>query len=528
MQKSRINPAITQQLLESAPNAGVKGQAQYFTPREWAAVLALPLPKYRPMIVDFTAGNGDLLTGAAQHSRLLACDIDRFHPLLAEVGFTADLFVLNPPWALHWHRDRLTRLAGCPCRAVAEALAAHDGRTGRDTIDSTVATLCLALAYSSQYGEGLLIANEATLQRLIFAPGAPHRALLNHLWAHLVIDGNICQRSGDARVPEGAGDAPVASFKTGVLWFARSPQAGAPVHRTAASLAEATAVCTGLKRDRLKLRRGPEAASYGHTGDTREAWQAAAEEWERRTGRRPSPQWNIMLDTQGHLVTDLSLFDQHSTTRIPKDETRRLFALNGKSPMSLVIQKAHRKELERATLEGSIWRVAPAVKEAVRMAIKEYDAVRAPLRALNPIQRLGYLDEQDEIACCRDLLPHFVAGRRYPIRTLTISVLRQGTKMNLSGLLDEVEWTGSELCIYLKDGTGAERTFMEARLRGDDVHLCLDPQDDREENTVKIDYTLQQLVEHFLIPEVPDVATVHPELYQRNLALLHQIEQLVA
>ncbi len=45
----------------------------------------------------------------------------------------------------------------------------------------------------SPYSEGLLIANQTTLQQLIFAAGAPHSALVNHIWAHMAIDGNICQ-----------------------------------------------------------------------------------------------------------------------------------------------------------------------------------------------------------------------------------------------------------------------------------------------------------------------------------------------
>jgi hypothetical protein len=42
-----------------------------------------------------------------------------------------------------------------------------------------------------------------------------------------------------------------------------------------------------------------------------------------------------------------------------------------------------------------------------------------------------------------------------------------------------------------------------------------------------IESNLQQLIEHFEIPEVPDVAAVHPETYQHNLALLHLIEEIV-
>ena len=223
MQQTRINPLIHQELLESAANGAAKGQAQYYTPVEWAVILGLPLPRHRSHVVDLTAGNGQLMAGITR-GRHLGCDIDpvvrksgvqavtgditRFHSLLSEVQFKADLFALNPPWDLHWHRDRLSGLAASPIRAVADAFAAHDVRTGRDTIDSTIASICLALQFCSLYGEGLVIANEATLQRLIFGPQAPHRALLNHIWAHLTIAGNICQSN----------DGPT-DFRTGIIYF---------------------------------------------------------------------------------------------------------------------------------------------------------------------------------------------------------------------------------------------------------------------------------------------------------------------
>jgi len=540
-QRTQINPQIFQELLESASNAAAKGQAQYFTPAAWASVLGLPLPKSRRTVVDLTAGNGQLMAGVSSgHTWRLGCDIDpaaarsgcvvadltKFHNLLREIQFEADLFVLNPPWDLHWHRDRLKALADSACPAVAEAFAARDGRLGADTIDSTIATLCLALDFCSAYGEGFLIANEATLQRLIFAMGAPHRALENHIWAHLAINGNLCQAKAD----------PKSDFKTGVIWFARPEQSGTPKHYAAASREEAAAVCKELQRNRLRLRRGCETSGdYNYTEDTVQMWRAAAEEWGRLTGQRKAPQWNIMLSTAGTIITDLSLFEQHSD-RIEKGEVARLFALNGKSPMNLVIQKAHRKELEHAAF-GGLWRVAPAVQEAVRMAIKEYDAVRAPIRPLNEIQRLGFLDEQDTILCTKPLAG-FTAGTRYELYTTTVSVNRSGSKMNVCGELDAVEWSGSELCIYLRDAGGTARCFMEARLRNDKVRVLLPVENrkppekgkltDDEEHRIHIDFTLQDLVEHFQIPEVPSVAELHPDLYQRNLAALHEIEALVA
>ena len=119
--------------------------------------------------------------------------------------------------------------------------------------------------------------------------------------------------------------------------------------------------------------------------------------------------------------------------------------------------------------------------------------------------------------------PVFQTGQRYQIRTETLSVKRTGRKLNLTGELDDVQWEGSELALYIKDLAGLEHLFMEERLRADNVRLSIQAEGDPS----PIEYNLQQLVEHFDIPEVPDVAAKDPAAYQHNLDLLHLIEQIV-
>ena len=38
------------------------------------------------------------------------------------------------------------------------------------------------------------------------------------------------------------------------------------------------------------------------------------------------------------------------------------------------------------------------------------------------------------------------------------------------------------------------------------------------------DYTLAELAARFLIPEVPDITSLHPERYAANLALMDELE----
>ena len=303
MHKSSIAHSAIQTLFDSAANTANKGQAQWFTPVEWARILSLPLNDYRPVIADLTCGNGQLLAGAsAGHqsewwpsartglgcdleipspmphilsTNFVTADVTRFHPLLCAVDWKCDCFVLNPPWDLHWYREPLAKLAESECPAVREAFAAHDGRTSQDTIDSTIATLCLALDRSSSFGEGFLIGNESTLQRLLFARDAPHAALVEHIWAHIAIEGNICSHK------VGQSD-----FHTRIIWFARGHARGSSFNQTLMRtgirpddkdlLGLVTRICKQLKDERLLRRSGPEAASYLHTKNSQELYLALA------------------------------------------------------------------------------------------------------------------------------------------------------------------------------------------------------------------------------------------------------------
>jgi len=597
--RTGIANANLQAVLDSAPNAAAKGQAQYFTPEHWGQALAQALPAYRPVIVDLTSGHGQLLTAcrAPSTSQLLGCDIEalpqtpdaRPHPLSADfihadltqlatyldqADWTADCFVLNPPFDLHWYRDRLAFLEASACPAVATAFCRHDGRTSKDTIDSTIATLCLALDRCSPWGEGFIIANHSTIERLIFAPNAPHAALAAHLWARVTIDGNIC-------TPDAKPQTQDPPFQTDVLYFARSHTSGlnqilefSTNHASGYStmLAEARARLANLGKLRTSYRAGTVVRQFagGHTDTTADLWRAIGLEWRTLQGRhRPGDlRWNIWLEADGTIATHLTPFQECQPVK--KSQYTRLHALHGRHPMQLILQTADRKELERAVFGNngsgdSPWRVCPTVTDAVRNALAEYNAVRSPLYPLSQIQRLGYLDENDDILCVQDLAPqtqdprpqtqdpgpqtqdpgpqtqdpkpqtqdpkpqtqdpkpNFLAGHRYSIRTQTLRVKRTGRKMNLTGELDDVQWEGSELAIYIQDEDGIEQLFMEERLRAPNVRLSI--QDEGAPSPIQ--YNLQQLVEHFEIPEVPDVASQDPAGYQRNLDLLHEIEQIV-
>ena len=63
---------------------------------------------------------------------------------------------------------------------------------------------------------------------------------------------------------------------------------------------------------------------------------------------------------------------------------------------------------------------------------------------------------------------------------------------------------------------------MDEWLRSRDVVLSIQ----KAGEPSPIAHTLQQLVDHFEIPEVPDISVTRPAEYERNLSLLAQIEEI--
>ena len=525
-------------MFEAASNAAEKGQSQFFTPLPFGRRLAEALPKIRPTVLDLNCGAGHLLQASVMDKtvRLLGADIDPcrgkavegvsnvpFHritydatllyPILKEIGFTADLLVLNPPWRLFFYRDKLAPLAESGLAAVRQAFKGIEEGIPKGTIDSTIAMLLIALDLCTVYGEGLLIANNATLDRLLFRSGAPHNAVTKHIWAHLIIPGNPMTGLNNCQWQEDE------QFYTGVIYFAREHTTGPKQYRW-------PEIPERLYRQGAEIRN-----EYMARQDSVQLWQAARERINELEGAKPKVPWNLWLEA-GAIHTALSLFEKHSK-KIDKREVERLFALNGKTPMELVLQRANRDELLRVA-EKAGWRVQPELLAAVHRAIQEYHSQRAPLYPLPEIQRLGYLDEEDQIECKADLCDKdnrliFKKGERYPLRTQTVAITRTVTRPNaFTGEEEELEYSGQELAFFISDAKEYEYCFMDAKLRDDpntEIHNAKRVKDSRD-NGQSVDFTLQELCAYFVIPDVPDVATVNPTGYQNYLATLLELEEL--
>jgi predicted RNA methylase len=546
MQKSSVNPLIVQDMLDSASNAALKGQSQFFTPPAFGRQVAEALPAYRPVICDLNCGRGDFLTAAANETtvNLIGCDIDPvtaskpvlkidsdltlLYPMMREIRWQADLFVLNPPWDLHWHRSRLADLSASPVQAVREAFAGNDGRIGKDQIDSTIATLLIAIECCSSHGEGVLIANAATIRRLVTDPLAPHRAIAKHIWAILTIPGNPMTGIAGHQWGKDEGD-----FQTALVYFARDHFDGVRFIRTGTP--ETTAAVRSARHQRL----GQEVRhEWQANKNTFHYWHGMRDELKARAPEASKNRWNIWLGAAGEIRTGLNLF-QRQSSKIDIHQAARLASINGKLPMTLVLQREQRDELmalcnvpndrkpEREL--DAPWRIHPEVQDAVRAAVAAYHACRAPLYPLPEIQRIGYLDEAERLECKADLRSEagttlFHAGKPYRVSTKTVTVIRHATRPNLAGEDEAIEYTGSELAIFLADRDGGRHCFMEARLSDPNVNV----HGDRAGDTLSVNFTLQDLVNHFHIPEVEDVSQSLPAEFQAHLDTLAALEELLA
>lgn len=530
-----IPSACIQEAFEASSNAGNKGISSFYTPLFFGKAVGWRLPSNRDTIVDLTCGDGRLLIGVANETtrNILGADIDPCHtfknerdihlnkiigdlgkvaPLLDDVRWRADLFALNPPFDCHWSVKAFEFLGNSDLmdvRAAYRVGPVNDHRCAKGTFDSTIATLLTALSFCSERGEGVMIANADTLDRLIFNFDAPYKNVKGRIWHYDKFKGNPMTGSDTGNFGK--------EFTTGIIYFARQHTSGCPKPLTHDSVEDMTDEAKlGFRRAH---RSGTSVGSPGHYWpDTGKLWQAVKDEYRQISEQARKKQFNIWLNPEGKIATQLSVYEQNSI-KVDKELAKHLFELNDRRPMELVMQRAQRQAL-LSVVNGGIWKVHPDLPKQVDDAIRQYNAVRAPLHPLSEIQRLGYLDEQDMVTCQKDLQDPltrrviFRSGEHYPLRTQTVRVERLTERPDSKGMDCDFLLSGNELAIFIKDATGKEQCFMDARLM---TAAGVEIED------VKPNHPLQVIAEHFEIPNVPDVADCDPKRFQENLAELDRI-----
>ena len=523
MRKQSLHFDNLGEVLAASPDSLKRGQQQFETPLEIATVLCTLLPNKRITILDLQCGHGNLLRAAinktTEHlfgididptakisipkteiqrespceSHLLHADIGQIFPMFSEVNFKFDLAVLNPPFSLRWAASNFSSIPGIEDAARAASFGSTGNRRG-PTIDSTLATYLMALDRMSTTGEAMMICNEATALRLI----AP-REEARHIWLWLTLPNFF--------------SSTIQDMKIAVIYFAKDHHAAEP-HKLQFEKCPSALDLSGINRKQLISGQTIDTNRWLSSGQehrlTVNPFDAVAGEWKRQkdeeNGKR---EWNIKLANNGRIQTWLTPFDRISG-RVPVELVEELQKLHNKRPMELVVQRDQREALKRAT-EGNVWRVSPELAKAVTDAIESYNSQRAPFIRLNPVQRLGYLDESDSIECIGNGLIGFSKGKSYPLRSETIENVKiEIRKRPETDSKERVEITGLELLFTVRDDHDQWHAFTQHEI----------------EHRSRIDHyhELTELLENFNIPNVPDVAEARPTLYQEYLNRLTLLE----
>jgi hypothetical protein len=508
MKRQKITPAS---LTSPATNSHIKGLQQYFTPEPWAAALGSALPQYRRTILDPFCGNGSLLRGLANDTTRdgLGLDLDPtgslggpkagenrpaanarremahgdvldLLPLLEETGTKFDLVALNPPFSLEW-----------PVALLPESV--RKGQHG--TISSTLATLRIAPTLLTPRGEAILIANDSTIERIHEkSPGDFH-----HVWLRLSIPSFY------------SGTDP--SLRIAVLFLTGKPlephqrfreDLGGPV--TPDQLAEIL-----------------DAARHRHFSapcidepwlacrDSARAFLNCTDEMERRRNPGAAPA-NVVLDANGKLRTWVSAFQERSFN-IPKHLADFLRKINRSHPIELTIQPATRAALTES-IQSGIWTIDPPALAAIHAALTAFAIDRAPLAPVSQIQRLGWIDDTETLLCTTDF-HDFKAGQRYPLSSQTLDWSKETLRPRYHAgkrSKETILTKGTDLRITIHHGHAPHSrhfTFNPANPTGEGHENC---------------HTLGDLADHFHIPEVPDITSLHPDRYAQNLALIDDLE----
>lgn len=521
-----------QEFLDSAHNAAKEGQQQFFTPLALATALCRPLPAVRrSLVADLTFGSGTLATasgattalGVEIDSRVKSAltapaetawhienaDLTHWYPLAKEGGISLPFILLNPPFSLQWHKDRLAALADSHIPAVAAAFRSVKGLY----IDSTLASFLIALDLLSGIGEGFLICNGDTARRLIGDPSDPSHPsdLLRHIWLWLEIPALVFENQ-------------MRSFPTAVLYFSnshgRSRSDDGPLFLQSPSADPTTVERTLMVPEVFSAHCGSRFRYEHEIGarDTVEKFKVIGREYgQRHRGNRPD--FNIMLDERGRLRTHLTPF-QKISRKIPLDLASRLNDLNLKTPISLCVTATSRTAMREAVQSG-IWNVQPEVHHAIAAALREFESHGAPFYTPSPVQALGWVDEYSHLTCAKPGIGDIRPGDSRPITCTVEPTTWKGEKINLAGEPEDLEFTGRELLVTIPDHSDCKHHFHARR---DDAKQ--DPEMEHGKCKAR-HWHIADLVDHFEIPMPQDIVTLHPERYQAHLATMEKLQARV-
>jgi predicted RNA methylase len=249
-------------------------------------------------------------------------------------------------------------------------------------------------------------------------------------------------------------------------------------------------------------------------------WEKLQAIFKEERSRRPD--FNVFLDQRGILKTYLSQRTQYKYKLTPP-QIARLSRINDCYPLTLTTEKETRMLL-RELIDGGIYTLQPAAKQAMEAALAEVNAIACPIMPVTEFETVSYAEEEDSLVCIRGATEingvpvALTVGKSYNIRTasyhFTESFQRnkvhfdEETKQTYTAVHD-CTLSGTDRYIALTDDHGREIKFM-----------------DRPRKQFKLELEEKELWHYFKKPVVHTVGEVSRELVNQNHAVLKACEML--
>jgi hypothetical protein len=502
--------------------------------------LRLALPQFKTNLCDLNAGRGEFLAGLHDHSTTaaLVCDkgahtsvkMDRqgmvpmevyritgdicdLYPVLLDTNWTCDLFAMRLPSGVLWPRSKCEFLAKSEWETVAEV---WKGNPDKKQIPAALALWLIAFDRMTERGEGMVLLPKKDVDS--FAADFPaFSALSRHIW--LVLDISARLFDEDAAVED----------EFCAVYFAKAHTMGTMVHSPRIrTLGHLNAACSNAGNRRTAYRQGYSVSgSMLVNKDSALIWDAVRTEWNRRTDPNPRTDYHVWLEPgTDKIKAQITRFDRFAKS-VPSQAALLTFnQIMGRTPSELVLQNTTRQTL-LSIVKGGVWRIDPDLMAAVDKVLADYETVRSPLVPLPASQRLAWLDEVTTIKCTKDLHHKyrtlFQAGQSYPTRACTVLIERMTQKPNMAGEMENILCNGTEMLLSIEGEDRREYNFLDGRHIKEDIDVTRANSSAR----VPIDFPLQRLLEHFEIPDVPDVSETKAGEYNRHRENLAKIQEFV-
>lgn len=415
-------------------------------------------------------------------------DAQKVVPMLRAAGVRFPAIVLNPPFGLGW-------------RDAAHAKGGANGKAGKE-INSTALAYLWALDLLQQFGQGAMICGTDRLAKEVLS-----RPEGRGVYAVADVQGPLF---------------PGVALPTSIVFFVRPDDLGGglsglsrgsrdgererpgespavpPAHFAAAreDLPDLADAITAARDARANY-----VSTYARLPELKQDFRAVEIEHDRRrrAARSKKVRSGFDLDLRGNKVSvGLSAYTRLALSNAAR--LREVELLKNNHVSYFAQNKRAWRQLETLEAEGLI-SVSPALREAAGKAVEEAEALATPLFPLRKQMRLGWLTEQDQIACIQgDPKCGFVAGESYPLSTRS-KVASETQKRVVENRRGEHELRRFTTERKLLEVTVGSHTF-----------------DEGNEN-------IQFLTDHFDFPDPGCVATRFPDLVRDRRALLRHIER---